>query len=236
VPGLLPIDRVDLWTVSLPVSAEHYERLSRSLSGDEMARADRFKFERDRRRFVVGRGALRSILGSYLGRDPDAIRFAYGSHGKPTLADVSAAGGVEFNASGSDELAVCAVTVGTRLGVDIELCRPIAEEDFPDQCLTAAERNALRALEPADRPAAFYRLWTLKEAFLKATGEGLSRPMSSVEFDLSPGRAVRLIGGEQNLPDWEGCTILEFVPGPQHVGALVLAGKGRTVTHRNWSP
>ena len=129
-----------------------------------------------------------------------------------------------------------AVTVGKSIGVDIELCRPIAEDDFPDQCLTAAERNALRAIEPADRPAAFYRLWTLKEAFLKATGEGLSRPMSSVEFDMSPGRPVRLIGGEQNLPDWEGCAILEFAPGPLYVGALVLAGKGRTVTHRTWSP
>jgi 4'-phosphopantetheinyl transferase len=236
VPVILPIDHVDLWTVPLSVGAEQYDRLSRSLSSDEIARADRFKFKRDRRRFIVGRGALRSLLASYLGRGPDAIRFAYGPHGKPRLAEASTAGGLEFNASGSDELAVCAVTVGTSIGVDIELCRPITDDDFPDQCLTVAERNALSTLEPAQRLAAFYRLWTLKEAFLKATGEGLSRPMASVEFEITPGRPYRLIEGGENLPDSKGWAPIEFSPGPQHVGAVILAGEGCAVNHRQWSP
>jgi 4'-phosphopantetheinyl transferase len=236
VPASLPIDQVDLWTVSLSVGGERYERLARTLSSDEQSRADRFKFDRDRRRFVIGRGALREILASYLERAPDAIQFAYGPHGKPMLADAATAGNLEFNASGSDELAVCAVTAGRSVGVDIEFCRPIADKDVPNQCLTAAERAALNALEPARRPAAFYRLWTLKEAFLKAAGDGLSRPMDTVEFDLTPGNPLRLVADHSSAPGRGAWTFVELVPGPQHVGALVIAGEGRALHDRTWSP
>jgi 4'-phosphopantetheinyl transferase len=235
VPGILPIDRVDVWTVSLSAVPEQYDRLAHSLSTDERARADRFKFERDRRRFVVGRSALRSILASYLGGQPDSIRFEYGPHGKPLLADAPA-GGLEFNASGSDELAVCAVTVGKSVGVDIEFCRPITDNSFLDQCLTTAERAVLAALEPAEKLAAFYRLWTLKEALLKATGEGLSRPMTSVEFEVRPGRPVRLVGDQGQLPDGDGWAFVELAVGPHHVGSLVTAGTHCAVDYRAWSP
>jgi 4'-phosphopantetheinyl transferase len=230
---MLPIDHVDIWTVSLSVDPEQYERLSQSLSSDEQARADRFKFERDRRRYVVGRVALRNILASYTGCRAEEICFAYGPNGKPMLADSTAAGSLEFNASGSEELAVCAVTVGKSVGVDIEFCRPIADNDFLDQCLTTAERKALCALEPELKLAAFYRLWTLKEAFLKATGQGLSRPMSSVEFALTPDNSIRLVADHQS-PDGRECwAFVEFVPDPQHVGALVMSGENREVHFRN---
>jgi 4'-phosphopantetheinyl transferase len=236
VPGIRPIDHVDLWTVSLTVDSEQYDRLSQSLSTDEIARADRFKFERDRRRFVVGRGALRRILASYLERDPKSIHFVYGPHGKPMLADAATSGGLEFNASGSDELAVCAVTAGRPVGVDIELCRPIADGDLPDQCLTPAERTALSALEPARRLAGFYRLWTLKEAFLKATGDGLSRPMSSVEFDMTPDGPIRLVGAPKLVSEQNCWDFLEFAPGPQYLGAVVVSSRGCTLNYRTWPP
>ncbi len=236
MPALLPIDHVDLWTVSLTAGSEQYARLSQSLSSDEMVRADRFKFERDRRRFVVGRGALRSILASYLERDPKSIQFAYGPHGKPMLADAATSGELEFNASGSNELAVCAVTAGRRVGVDIEHCRPIADGDLPDQCLTTAERTALSALEPARRLAAFYRLWTLKEAFLKATGDGLSRPMSSVEFDIAPDGPLRLVGDQKPVSGENCWDFLEFTPGPQFLGTVVVSNRGCALHYRTWPP
>src|SRR5580698_2953692 len=115
----LPADRIDVWSVRLDIDAAHVERLRNLLSADERARADRFAFDRDRRRFVVGRGAVRSILASYVGAKPAEVRFTYGPHGKPFLADPPPKDALQFNASGSEELAVCAVTLGQEVGIDI---------------------------------------------------------------------------------------------------------------------
>ena len=234
--GTLPTERADVWIVPLSVGSDQSEILWESLSPDERARAARFAFERDRHRFVVGRGALRAILASYLGGLPGGIRFTYGEHGKPMLAESTGADGVEFNASGSEELAVCAVTVGRKVGVDIELCRPTKDDALIEQCVSPAERHAYLALAPQERPAAFYRLWTLKEAYLKATGAGLSRPLSSLEVTFMPGEQARLVADHEVPEERASWTFTEFAPGPKHVGALVIAGQGRPVHYRRWSP
>jgi 4'-phosphopantetheinyl transferase len=238
--GSLPTERVDVWTVPLVVGADETDALWESLSCDERERAIRFVFDRDRRRFVVGRGALRSILASYLGSSPGSIRFAYGEHGKPMLADATDANAtdadsLEFNASGSGDLAVCAVTIGRKLGVDIELCRLPQDETVLEQCFSPAERHAYSTLSPEEKPAAFYRLWTLKEAYLKATGAGLSRPLSSFEVTFMPGQPARLAADDLVPKGAQNWTFVEFQPGPAHVGALVIAGDERPVQSRRWS-
>ena len=93
----------------------------------------------------------------------------------------------------------------------------------------------LAALEPAQKLSAFYRLWTLKEALLKATGEGLSRPMTSVEFEVRPGRPVRLVGDQRQLPDGDDWAFVELAVGSHHVGSLVMAGTRCAVDYRAWS-
>ena len=232
----LPTERADVWIVPLSVGSDQADRLWESLSPDERNRAERFAFDRDRRRYVVGRGALRAILASYLGGLPGSIRFTYGEHGKPMLSESTGAGAVEFNASGSDDLAVCAVTLGRKVGVDIERCRPANDDALVEQCFSPAERHAYQALSPNERPAVFYRLWTLKEAYLKATGHGLSRPLSSLEVSFVPGEPAQLLA-DHLFPDGrESWTFVEFAPGPEYVGALVVAGQGRPVHYRHWSP
>jgi 4'-phosphopantetheinyl transferase len=234
--GTLPTERVDVWRVSLAVGPEQIAKFWEWLSADERARADRFKFERDRRRFVAGRGALRSILSAYVCASPGVIRFDYGPHGKPLLAESTSDGRIEFNASGSDELGVCAVTIGGPVGVDIELRKPLGDEAFGAECLSPAEAQAYQALAPAKRPAAFYRLWTLKEAYLKATGCGLSRPLSTLEVAFLPSEPARLVA-DHDAPGAEtSWSFVEFSPGPAHAGALALAGSNRPVWHRAWSP
>lgn len=232
VPEILPIDQIDLWTVSLTVGPEQYASLARTLSIDERARAERFKFERDRRRYVAGRGSLRNILAAYAGCRAEEIRFSYGPHGKPMLADAAPSERLEFNASGSEDLALCAVTVGRSVGVDVEFCRPLVDNTFLDQCLTTAERKTLSALQPDRQLAAFYRLWTLKEAFIKATGDGLSRPMTSVEFAVSPDGSTRLVSAPESASGQDCWDFVEFAPGPQYLAAVVVSGKGCALNYR----
>jgi 4'-phosphopantetheinyl transferase len=231
----LPADRIDVWSVRLDIDAAHVDRLRNLLSADERARADRFAFDRDRRRFVVGRGAVRSILASYLGAKPAEVRFTYGPHGKPFLADSPPGGALQFNASGSQELAVCAVTLGRQVGIDIEASRPIEDENFVAQCLAPAERQAYATLSRADQSESFYRLWTRKEAYLKGSGAGLSRPLSSFEVSFLPGEKARLVADHLAPTAAEDWTFADFTPAAPHIGALVIFGQGRPVRSRLWS-
>ncbi|MBA3413818.1 MAG: phosphopantetheinyl transferase, partial [Chloroflexia bacterium] len=112
---------VHLWWASLRVPPERLARLEALLTGDERTRADRFRFARDRARFVVARGMLREILGRYLDRDPAALRFAYGAHGKPALAETST--GLRFNLAHSGDAALFAVRWERDIGVDLEPVR-----------------------------------------------------------------------------------------------------------------
>jgi 4'-phosphopantetheinyl transferase len=155
----------DLWRIALDRPAPGAAAL---LSEDERARAARYAFERDRARFVAGRAALRTLLAAYAGRPAQALTFALGAHGKPSLP-----GGPPFSFSNSQGAALCAVGGGRELGVDLERLR-----DVPDaaavarSAFTPAELAAWRAAG-GDGRAAFLRIWTRKEAVLKALGLGL---------------------------------------------------------------
>lgn len=162
---------VHVWRVSLATCPPDARAL---LSADERERAGRFHFARDRDRFTAARAALRRVLGDYLERAPDALTFAYSSHGKPSID------GLAFNVSHSNELALIAVTRGREVGIDIEWHRPdvdlpsVARSSFSD-----TEQRALFALPPAEQLDAFYRIWTRKESYIKAHGDGLSLPLDS---------------------------------------------------------
>jgi 4'-phosphopantetheinyl transferase len=170
------------------------------LAADEQLRADRFRFDPDRQSFVVARSGMRRILGRYLTCDPGAIEFSYGSHGKPFLAD----GAIEFNLSHSGDWALLAMASDRAVGVDIERIKPVAElEKLTARFLMAAEHERIVALDEADRLLAFFRTWTCKEAYLKATGEGLGQ-LKSLEVAAEPRLPVQLVSpigwGLQELP------------------------------------
>ena len=165
--------RVDLWVWRLEGGDTSH------LSMDERARAARFVFDRDRDRYVAGRARLRRILGDYLGQAPEALRFSYGAHGRPSVD------GAQFNLSHTADLAALAVTPASDLGLDIEKVRPI-EMDVARMHFAPAEFAALTGLPANDRTAAFYRCWTRKEAYLKARGTGLSTDLDSFVVTLLP--------------------------------------------------
>jgi 4'-phosphopantetheinyl transferase len=232
--SLLPLDRVDVWIISLCEAASRPDA-ARWLSADEQARGERFVFERDRRRFWRGRAALRGILASYLRCDPGEIALAYGDLGKPRLAGADSAVDLQFNASGSADLAVCAVTCGPSVGVDIEQVRHDWDQDLVRYAFSPIERAEFARI-PADQQApAFYRAWTRKEAYLKATGCGLSRPLASFSVSVTPGDSPRLIRDESDPKAHQRWSFADVDPAPGWVGSLVLAGQSRSLRSLEWN-
>jgi 4'-phosphopantetheinyl transferase len=174
----IQIDGIDLWFASLdePVAGE-LNRLHSMLSADERERAARFHFERDRRRFIAGRGLLRTILGECVGCAPGELTFRYGPNEKPSLGGNLANSPWRFNLAHSDELVVYAVARDVDLGVDVERLHEVPEwESIGEQLFPPEEFARLRATAAAQRIAEFFRIWTRTEARLKASGSGFGAP------------------------------------------------------------
>ena len=169
--------------VELEISETACESLSHTLDDDERARAARFVFPHDCRRYVAAHAALRLVLADYLNGDPSRLRFERSSHGKPRLA-APMAGGYEFNLTHSGGRALIAVGRGRAVGIDIELHRPGVDiHALVRSVLSPGEQCAFAALRTTERRAAFFRAWARKESFVKAIGEGLACPLAS--FDVS---------------------------------------------------
>lgn len=174
-PPLDPAAPPIVWAVDLDAAADGAADV---LSPDERRRADAFHRPADRRRFRASRRALRLLLGAYVGARPEALAFETRPGGKPVLP-----GGPAFSLSHTGPHLLVAVHASDAVGVDAEAVAPgMATDGVLARVLTARERAAVEAAP--DRDAAFARAWTLKEALLKATGEGLSRPMTSLVLDL----------------------------------------------------
>ncbi len=187
----LAANDLHVWLIPIDAPPDRLARLGAILSPDEQQRAARFHFERDRIRFTAARAALRRILSRYLRCAPADLAFDYSPHGKPALPGDNP---LSFNLSHSGDWAVCAVTLSRRVGVDIELIRPdLASETIAERFFSPREAAELRALPRHEQPAAFFRCWTRKEAFVKARGEGLSLPLDRFDVTLRPGEPPALL-------------------------------------------
>ena len=171
-----------------------------SLSADEVGRALRFVFEKDRNHFIVGRGLLRTILGSYLDLEPAQVEFVYGSHGKPALKSRPKDQVLEFNLSHSKDLVLYAFNWDRMVGIDVEYIQSLTDMDnFAEQFFSPHETVFINSLSGEQKEAAFFKIWTCKEAFLKANGSGLTTPINEVEISFESGKAVTLsvVGGDK---------------------------------------
>ncbi len=221
----LPPRSVHVWRLSLEANAGTQARLMGWLSDDERARAARFRFDHHRRRFVVGRARVRQLLGRYTGLSPEALVFEYGPRGKPRLRGTSQEGAVRFNFSNSFERGLLAVASTAEVGVDLEYIKPLPRFlALADRFFTAREAAALRRVPETSRLHAFFRIWTLKEAFLKATGEGLHGELKRVEVSTEPRGPVCLhaVDGDPAAAARWFVRVLE--PGDGYTGALVVDG------------
>ena len=216
----LPAGEVHIWSIPLDPPAGRVEALGRSLSQDEHDRANRFRFDRHRRQYVVGRGALRSLLAAYTGTRPELVRFAYGPRGKPFL---QGDGDLFFNLSNSDERALVGFVRGREIGVDIEFLKPMPDcEQIAERFFSESERVVLRGVPRESKEEAFFNCWTRKEAYLKAVGEGLAAPLDSFDVTLAPGETPRMLtlrGDAEAAARW---WLEHFRLSPEYIGALAL--------------
>lgn len=193
-------------------------QLTEFLSEEERARAARFVFERDQKRFAVARGRMREVLAATLGVRPSALAFAVSAHGKPALIS----GELTFNLSHSGGLAALGISRGPAIGVDIEEERPL-KEDVAGRFFSAREVAALRALPEVEQLGAFYRCWTRKEAIVKAIGDGLSHPLDSFDVTIAGEAKVERFEGERDASVWQ---LQHFDPAPGFAGAVACRTGG----------
>jgi 4'-phosphopantetheinyl transferase len=229
--GRLSAGEVHLWRADLAVEGHGLAQLASYLDQDERARAARFHFHRDRRRFMAGRGLLRQILASYLDSAPNRVQFGYTGNGKPYLLAHSE---LCFNVSHSAETLVVAVA-HRQVGVDVEvLPLDAADAGVADLVFCASERAALEGTDATDYSRIFARLWTRKEAYIKADGRGMSLQLNNIDVGTLP-QGILFYQPELNQwtpsTDW---TLHTLGPSPGYVCSLAIQGADCSVASAEW--
>ena len=221
-PAALPDKEVAVWLAEIGAenSLSDWETL---LSPDERERAHRFHFPEDWRRYVYGRGLLRCLLGSYLRLDPASLRFTYSEHGKPELASGVSSRLLHFNLSHSGAKLVLVLAWDRRVGADVEEVTGNRDlEQIANRFFSPAERQALLAVDLSARKQAFYLCWSRKEAFLKASGDGLSLPLDQFDVSLQPGQVAALLATRPDASEASRWSMHNLDMGPDYAAAVVV--------------
>jgi 4'-phosphopantetheinyl transferase len=214
-PEPQPAVVVEAWWADLDAVREDPGEIQATLDVRERERMARLRVEEDRRRYGVRHLLLRRLLATYVGERPAALRFTLNPYGKPALAG----GGLRFNASSSGRVALYVVSRDREVGCDVERRRAgFAGDAVAEQFFSPAEREALRALGPGRRLAAFFDCWTRKEAYVKARGLGLSLPLDSFDVSIAPDRPAAL------LRAGEGWSIRAFRLAARHHACVAAEG------------
>jgi 4'-phosphopantetheinyl transferase len=202
-PLKLESHHVHLWRISLAeykFVSEYWPLLSK----EEAQKANAFRFSHHRDRYILGRGAVRHILSQYCSLSPTQVTFQYTPHQKPFLANNSLQ--LQFNLSHSNQLGLLGVTKTYPIGVDVEIFRPLKDLDaLAQQFFSKAEARIFLTLPEDQKLEMFYTIWTRKEAFVKAIGEGLTYPLD--QFDLTflphlPAKIIRIKNSVHEGQKW----------------------------------
>ena len=226
---------IHVWAAFLDWPIDALAQFGSTLAPAETDRAERFRFPRHRNRFVAGRGCLRAILASYLGCAPAELEFGYGPNGKPVLAGRFTSKGFHFNQAHSEELMLVAISRAGPVGIDIERIRPLPDaEQLVARFFSRRESEAFQLLSEEQRTICFFNLWTRKEAWLKATGEGIGHSLSVVEVAFLPGEPARLlsIAGKKKLAaHWH---LHALAPAPGYAAALATLARTTRLSCWRW--
>lgn len=220
----LSLDYVDVWqvTLSAPHQIEKYRVL---LTQEELERCERFKSEKRRREFIIGRGLLRILIGQCLDIDPTTFDFAYTEHQKPYLPAASLGVQVNFNVTHSHNLALIALTLERMIGVDIEYIRHNVEfRKLARRFFSNQESSALSAYDDPLLPAAFFACWTRKEAFVKALGDGIAFGLGDFTVSVDPRDQEVALKTAQNTNESDNWSIINLDIGRDYAAAVAANG------------
>lgn len=220
-------DEIHVWRLSLAQPPAVVSAFALLLSPDELSRAARYHFSKDRDHFIVARAVLRILLGRYLRAEPSQLRFCYNPYGRPALAAATevASGTLSFNLSHSRELALYALARNREIGIDLEYIRDdFATEEIAKRFFSPGEVAALGALPLNQRTAGFFRCWTRKEAYIKAKGQGLSLPLDQFDVSLAPDEPAALLRIEGSPEEASRWSMRELTPGQNYAAVVVVEG------------
>ena len=228
--------RIDIWLARTESARDTADlrRCRKILSPLEIDSCAAFHREEDRRRALVSRALLRETLSRYAPVRPEAWEFAFGPHGKPAIA-APAGLRLRFNLSHARGLVACAVTLDDEIGVDLEdTARELDPLELAQRVFSPEEIAALRALAPEARRQRFFKIWTLKEAYLKARGMGFALAPQSASFELGERGRVRVhfTAEAEDHPSGWWFALLGTEPG--HVLALAARNSGRPACVRTF--
>lgn len=213
--GLVHLWIAPEWQLDESVEA-HYREF---MSAEERESERRFLIEGARRLHVLARGLQRKVLASYLdGADPAALRFMKNPKGRPALAPPFDASGIEFNLAHTEGMVVMAVCAGMKPGVDIERFGKKVPLAAARRYFSADEVAELESLPAEEQPGRFLRLWTLKEAYLKAIGAGIAAGLGSMSFHFDGRGGYRFErAADPEASRWQ---FQQYALAPDHVVAL----------------
>jgi 4'-phosphopantetheinyl transferase len=228
LPPLGPAE-IHIWHFRLVLPPDEVRRLERLLTPDELERAEGFRDATLRCQYIVGRGIVRELIASYINQRPSDIRFCYGPWGKPELVCDATSHTLKFNLSHSCGYAVLALTLAGKIGVDIERVGYIPEAEWIAQrYFSQAEQTEFFALPPPMRTKAFFTIWSLKEAYLKALGFGWGNPNGVIELNVSPDRSPQLLktldSGAEEL--W---SLYKIQADPNFLVAVAISGSNHRI-------
>lgn len=232
MPHLSDLSReVHLWYVPTTTfsDAELANLQASVLSEEERERTNRFAFAKDRRSYITAHWLLRHVLSAYVPVRPESWEFARTPHGKPFLSESSEHQGIFFNLSHTAGMVVTAVTCLGQVGVDVETVRPRDHLNLARRYFAPLEISQLESLAAEEQPHSFFRLWTLKEAYIKARGLGLAMDLASFGFPDVLGEDIRIEfadGMEETPSDW---SFFRHEPDPLHKIAVAVGQGIKTV-------
>ncbi len=182
----LPPDRIHLFFTRADeiLDPDLLARYRSVLSKEEIQKVDRYRFQKDRRLSLTARALLRYLLSEYTGQAPGGFSFIINKYGKPSLVSDPSGLDIRFNLSHSSGMVVCGLTIGHDIGVDVENSDRKVDLAISRRFFSEHEANQVDACPDPLKKERFFDIWTLKEAYIKARGKGLSIPLDSFSFDL----------------------------------------------------
>ena len=186
-PILIEEGEIHVWKMDLATQDENIEKYARVISNDETKIAERYKFQKDRLSYIARHGLLRLILSRYLPTEAGSLDFSYGPHGKPYISKEQNILGIQFSLSSSSSIGLLGITRNNPIGIDIEHRNTdIDFQGISELYFSESEISHIRENDDLNKSNEFYRIWTMKEAYLKAVGSGMSMGTDTFSVPLTP--------------------------------------------------